>query len=722
LLSIWGTGFACLAAVSACQAVAKLETRNNDPLPGQCIALSAGTGPKMRVVNLVPSATNTDFCIRSSGAAWGRPLLRDSGNNDICSAGLAYEGETIPFGGPAATIDVKAVPAGQTCAAAATSEIDGVAMPADGSVMTFMRMGGGAVPEKIVALPEDSNSDPVNQRLRVVNALAGSAGITFGLANDPVLPTTIALVAFTQPVPFGGVEPAGPAGPGSVDAHGYFSVVAESTPLGIANPNDSHALIAFSLPSGNETETIYVVGSTSDPNYPVRGLICDEFNASPNDALLASCVETELPTIITQTFNVSLYGGAAPYENDRRQRVYDAVAKSDADAMCIVEAGDETQDKKPILDAVAAAHSQLQFHYYPTLDLNTQPTDPTDWQGNTPPAPTTPPCGGSVDPTLVSDTWNCMMQNCDTTPGQAGGQLDYASPSTGTKVVTQSQCLTDKCAKYLAQLRDVGDPNKIGCLNCMIVNAVSRQTYADSQTACDTDTRRPFAFKGQTPSMILSRFPFAKKADGSDDVDTFVLPSTSFRRTVLRAKLQLGGGSTVDFYCAQLTSAFVSGDGLPYTGPYSNGGSNGFADEQQLQANKAIAWIKAQSGSGPAIITGDWHASKQENAYQGSVDKISDGVITSLEDPSTGFKLVHTQNWKQTCNYCPAPADPWDSLNAPGYDLVDTFVLNMKPTATQETMLYVPDYSNPATYVSFPDGTQGPISEYFSRSIHILRP
>src|SRR6185312_17338058 len=119
------------------------------------------------------------------------------------------------------------------------------------------------------------------------------------------------------------------------------------------------------------------------------------------------------------------------------------------------------------------------------------------------------------------------------------------------------------------------------------------------------------AFGGQNPSMILSKYPFAKKSDGTDDVDRFVLPSTNFRRTVLYAKIQIDPAHTVDLYCPQFTSPLL-GQNLPYNGSYAQASTIGedagasyqfdlYSDENLLQAHKTVDWIRSKTGSGQAI-------------------------------------------------------------------------------------------------------------------------
>src|SRR5262245_21385192 len=84
-------------ATASCQLVADIETRKADPLSQGCqlppFSPNDGGG-KVRLINLLPSETTIDVCVRASGAgSYGRPILRSSGRdlNNICGAGLAYK-------------------------------------------------------------------------------------------------------------------------------------------------------------------------------------------------------------------------------------------------------------------------------------------------------------------------------------------------------------------------------------------------------------------------------------------------------------------------------------------------------------------------------------------------------------------------------------------------------------------------------------------------------
>src|SRR5262245_24379772 len=109
-----------LVVLASCQVIAGVESRSVDPTTaGPRAGCSVATdGPAhVRYANLVPANDKVDVCIRPAGAAsYGRPIFRNGGED--CGS-LAYTDVTSPLGAPATTVDIKFVPAGQTCKAPA---------------------------------------------------------------------------------------------------------------------------------------------------------------------------------------------------------------------------------------------------------------------------------------------------------------------------------------------------------------------------------------------------------------------------------------------------------------------------------------------------------------------------------------------------------------------------------------------------------------------------
>src|ERR1035441_6093160 len=161
---------AALLVVAACQLVAGISTRTLGPIDAGC-TLSSGSGPQVRIANLVPSADVVDVCIRPAGGSWGEPIILNGGTDCQASSffnadggantGFAYTNISVAFAAPAAKIDVRMIAAGGTCSSPALTEGDGLTLATNTStvVTTLARVGGNGVKPEIVALPEDDRSE-----------------------------------------------------------------------------------------------------------------------------------------------------------------------------------------------------------------------------------------------------------------------------------------------------------------------------------------------------------------------------------------------------------------------------------------------------------------------------------------------------------------------------------------------------------------------------------
>jgi len=689
----------CLAAaagvalIASCQAVAGIESRTLDPPPpgpGEGCAIATDGPARVRFANLVPSDDRVDVCIRAAGASsYGRPIFRNGGAD--CGS-LAYGDVTAPLGAPATSVDVKIVPAGQTCAAAPLSEALGVTLAPD-AVSSVLRIGGGGVPEQIVALSEEPAVDAVKLRVRVVHAAPGLKPLVVGITAASQLPTDVSSPLLTMPVEFGHAAPSGTkATLGTLDDRGYIASIPSAYELGVAEVGTTRALLHTTTSGRAGTSTVYAIGSIASSNkYPVRGLVCDE--SSPVNGK-ASCTLTKLPTLSVTAFNVGLFGPNASFEDQRRPRLVDAIKSSDADFMCLYETA-----RKEDRALFAAAYPNA---YAPDLDLTTPFSDPRDQMGQTPPAPTKPPCGDA--PTSDLDAlFTCMETNCSTAPpGDPSGRL----PGT-------TDCLSRKCAApFLPILND-----HQACFACLADHLESQNQYGNTRNACTTDVRQPFAFDGQNPSMLLSRYPLTNQ-------EVFVLPSTNFRRAVLYAQATLED-QTVDVFCGFLSSTLIYAS-IPYTGQYG-GGADPATDaaynaEALLQADKTIAWVKQKTDASkrPAILVGDWHASVQFDVMD------SMGGKTTVVDPlhpetvnkfRQAFTRVNAPGWVPRCSDCPASINRYNGDVTTKWLFYDMYVVNWPPNAATEQSIV---FDKPV--VPLPDGTTGMLSLYFAMNAKLLRP
>ncbi|HEY1697768.1 MAG TPA: hypothetical protein VGG39_36660 [Polyangiaceae bacterium] len=725
-------GALVVASLGACRGIAGLRDLTYVAPPLPCTAPSLpteGTG-RVRLVNASTAGT-ADFCIRASGTtAWGNPVL--TGGGPSCPSGLDYAQATVPFAVPGGAVDVEVVPAGGSCDAPPSAQMTSIAVggtqaeagteagggaeaSAASPVVTIVRFGrnGG---EQLVALPEEppAHAEVSIEQLRLVNALGSGETINLGLATGSTAPATVTglLPAGVDP----GATPQAAAeisDLGSIDAMGYLS-----TENGVnAAPvfqGATQALFVSPTSSVPDTQTLFVLGDSGDDLYPPRGLLCEDAltlgdaGASSSGGVLASCQLSALPNLTVDTFNIALFGDDAPFEDDRRPAVLDAIARRPADVMCVLEANRDT-DKAAI---AAAAKARFPYAYYVTTDLDTpfsgQGTD--DGGGETPTSG--PPCPPSLA-SVVDGIIQCLAQSCSTTGDTSG-------------YVPVEDCMEHSCPDLFGQLLYSADTTALTCGACLAYNVTSDTPLAQAETSCTTDSRQPFAFQGMTPSMILSRYPLA-------NTQAYELPSTGWRRAGLYAQLQLED-QNVDFYCAQLTSPLLAGL-VPYVGAYGTpdaGTTGGWEAEQDMQVRQVISWVQGITPpGGHAIIAGDWHAGLAASipaADGGAMPVLVDTapeVLRALDQAYGGpFVRAEPPGYAPSCEYCPAPANPYNGTIGAA-DLTATFLLGFAPGSALADSFWGTDAGAVTlTYLPFDpdDGPTGPLSPYYPRSVQILRP
>jgi hypothetical protein len=708
--------------VVACQSIAKLRDIAYVPDAG-CVSRplpSTGAG-RIRLVNAGTSVKNADFCVRASGTTdWGAPLLGDLGTP--CETGLAYAQATVPFAVAAGSIDIEAIPAGMGCDVAATSPVLGVTVPVGGPVMTIIRMAGGSTPERLVAYPEELvATDPAQaERVRVVDALSSSRTIDFGVAvagSEP--PTLQSGVAFTTIAPGGIASVGDPTFANSIDAAGYFHLLTTVTYVAVAFDSASTALFALST-SAAGTQTLFAIGDPSDSAHPPRGLYCqdsltqpsvtddgglDDGGSSGAPPVLAACTLTDLPSLTIDTVNASLYGAAAPFESDRRPFIYAAIAAETSDLMCIVELA--TDDDKENVIAAAKANFPYAYFTQPPATIDTQPNDPTQADGGSPAPLSVPPCAPD-DVVLADPAIECAATMCSSTADATG-------------FLSDTGCLTAECAaEFLPVLH--GTRAQQECYDCLIFHLASEEPVSNA-TGCETDTRRPLGFGGQTTSVILSKHPLS-------NTQTYILPSTGYRRAVLSAEVALGEES-IDFYCAQLSSPLIQAE-VPYTGAYGalpalDGGpsaENGWADEQLVQVAQVVRLVQSNAATSgrAAVVAGDWHASHPPAGTPASVvSELSPGVIMELEAALT---LAEPDGYAPACNYC--PTNPYSPGVSP-VDLTQTFLYGFShPTTTADRFWALDEpvtfTHGPYNFTHPPASGMAPVFEYTPRTVYVTPP
>jgi hypothetical protein len=460
---------------------------------------------------------------------------------------------------------------------------------------------------------------------------------------------------------------------------------------------------------------MYVFGDPQKVNFPVRGLTCPDVastgststDAGADARLLAPCSLTAPAELSIDTFNVGLYGANAPYESDRQQSmaIPTAIAERTADFMCIVEA-DDVKDRNAIAQAAGSQFPfQFPYSYMVSTDLTTNPTNPADVQQ----IPTTPPCAG----TDISKVIQCVNANCSTVPNdpKMSGVLNQ---STG--------CLSSQCVSPIFPIYGTA------CFNCVLYYLTSLQTIEAANTACTQDDHTPFAYTGQTPSMILSHHPFA---NGGNQNAYYILPSTGFRRAVLKVQAQLEDGKKVDFFCAHLSSPGLNGL-IPYTGAYGTGANkNQWENEQDRQVKEVVTWIQQEANQdGVPTVGCNSGDDAGPSCPPGGLATESPEVMDALT-ASGAFARADPPGYTHLCDACPSPTNDYNSATQAPFENTPTFIYNSKsfpynfPAVDRESLWGTDNgavYILGSQYAPPPPSHHGPLSGTFPRNVVVRRP
>jgi hypothetical protein len=682
-----------LAALSGCQAIAGTETRTLDPVLEGCTLPTQG-GAKIRFANLVPDDMVVDLCVRPSGGAYGRPILRGAGTGcgkalGRTDAGYAYPEVSVPFSVPAGKIDVRVVKAGDTCAGAALTESTNLDAPA-GGVATVVRMGNEKG-QSLKAFPEDTeNAASGSSKVRLVHAAPGLAPLDWAVTSASALPAEIGSLLVNAPLAFGtsskGVTPASTF---KLDANGYLELPGTPFNLAAAPTGTKKAVLLAPLPVKEFGRTLFAIGDPTKPFFQVRGLVCGDGEIG---GLRTVCKLSQLGTISVDVFNAYLYGSFAPDQDIRRPGVIKTIAERDSDIQCIVSLN-RAEDRQAAIDA--AQKKGFLYSYQSTTDESTQPTDPRDQNGKTPAPYTTPPCGGSNDPAEVEAVVQCIQNSCTT---------EHLGTS---KLSGDSSCISSSCAAEFIPFLG-GDRDHHRCFTCLAAGASADNSMDDLRNKCGKQVSDFKAFDGQTDSIILSRFPLT-------NTETFTLPTTVYQRVVQYAQVEIEKSKFVDFYCAEFTAAY--GELLPYYGNYAPGSGDGWYQEQLLQAQRLVEYVKRKSGKNPALIAGDFAVSRLYNDPMTMMKVLDDqnpAVFDLLEAPGNFFPAI-PKGYTPRCTECAAPANPYNSDQ--NLWQFRTYVYNLPSTSGVEINLYATDLNAVMT----PAGPR-PLVDRWGYNTRVLRP
>jgi hypothetical protein len=269
-----------------------------------------------------------------------------------------------------------------------------------------------------------------------------------------------------------------------------------------------------------------------------------------------------------------------------------------------------------------------------------------------------------------------------------------------------------------------------GCFDCVVDQVTSAQSYGDAQNTCATNPAPPLAFLGANSSIILSKYPLANQ-------DSYVLPSTNYRRAVLYAQVQFPG-TPVDFYCGFLDSPLVASS-LPYEGCFGdgNGSMTSTASEQSYlaenlyEAQLMAGWVAKKSGASmrPAVVLGDWHAGSGTMSGAGPEAGVAP---TALGAPTISF-LSGQQGWQAAaaatwpaggqCNFC--PDNPLDAPATVSYFFLQPFLYGWPAGAggtpvISEQLIFTDDVITIAAGDA--SAANAPLSPYYGLNITVTAP
>lgn len=395
-------------------------------------------------------------------------------------------------------------------------------------------------------------------------------------------------------------------------------------------------------------------------------------------------------TLVVETVGTNLFGADADYEAERRPAILAALAANDADVLCVSDVLRE-EDKQAI---AAAANGAFPYAFWGAHAAADVPSDPTLEDGTTPPAQATPPCGAAQTAALEAGL-ACAEMHCSSIPSDPTGH------------VTTLDCVSSQCSEPLLPLI-LGGPADRRCASCFEANLTSYKSWSEIKTKCETETSAGFVFDGQTDTMLLSRRPLTQ-------TESIILPSSLFRRDVLRAKHASG----IDVYCTHLQTVFL-GTLIVYPGPYAGtmNGPPAWAAENHLQATKLRDFVTARSGSTPAIVLGDLESSVAVSKDGVTTVDANGGSATLGLLTPTPFVMGVAAGYAPACTEC--PENPLAQIAAPGvwtHHILLSGIDASRVLATTRTAI------TPVVAVTTPTGpSKVPLSSHYSLRSTIALP
>lgn len=279
----------------------------------------------------------------------------------------------------------------------------------------------------------------------------------------------------------------------------------------------------------------------------------------------------------------------------------------------------------------------------------------------------------------------CLTQKCASPPGAGTSSLPNGV----------GDCLSTQCANPLLALIS-GTPAAKRCFGCILVNAQSYRSMDDVASACKTDPGAGYLFSGNASALVLSKHPITES-------ETFVLPSTLYRRQILRTTLSVDGDTPVDVYCSHLS--YIQGFTVPYAGVYGAGksGAQAWEAEQALQAQKLALFVKAKTPPGRlSVVLGNLSSSREVKSGTTTLISAMSPATLALLDAS--FVEALAPGYVPACTYCPKP----ENVYGGGTSLWTSHIFLGKPLPILSTQRTLKE-----TVVALPSGAVGAVSDNF---------
>ncbi len=665
-------------ATGACQLIAGINPRKTDPAlyetveagppdardlmdspvldaadasePTGCTVQSADGDSFLRVGNVVPDLGQVHFCVKPSTRATYagiRPITKGVGRD--CPLGLQYGAVFAPSRVRGGTYDVKVVSSSaKDCEAEALVERTRVAVN-PGATTTVLRLGGAGTPERLIEYP-DGQPLAASAQLRFIHAVAGHGPLDMGVTEAPSWPTVMSSLGPSN-VEFGQVGRPGNTEIGEIDAQGYLGIHSggAAITLGVSQSGSKaiNAIARHTLESMG-LYTAIVLGRANDPSFPMEVLFCDDTHT---EGLYTRCGSGLAQNLTLLSWGLGMWGIFSRYADQRLPYVQQALAKTDADIVCLTNVYSDSY-KTAIVEATK---ERFPYSYMELQDLKSKVDDGQTVDGVVPAEPTTAPCTDPKSIEVMDEVLGCIRDNCSTIPKSLEGS------------VSSGDCVVNNCFAF--EFKFTSQDKR--CYSCIFYSMMDSTRMSQSRTSCMTDPKAGMGFGGRNSQLVLSRYPLGK-------TETWTLGATAWRASVSRVPITLPNSAAIDVYCTLPTDSTRDIVSQPYIGFYGKGPlESEWANETLLQSKKIVEYLKAQSGPGQAVLMGVFQTGPKTDQLLGPYPEIFAYLTSNLA-------LGVAPSFTQTCTTCTDNALNGGAANEGGWT-THIMLSGIPVTAVKET-------------------------------------